>query len=330
MQISLFVASPGDVLERHGPVDHVVSQLNATTCRDLGVVIDVKRWESDAPRGPAERLQGAINPMLDDAEIVLIIFWRRFGTPSGVAPSGTAEEYMRAMSGWRARGHPRALLYFCETPAAPPRHLSEAEHILEVTRFRNAAEKDGLVGLYRTETEFSERLLRDLYEAVHAVVRLRQLPIERSLAASLDRERINCQQSDRPFHTPSLLVALLNRPEGHMRLALETLEPVLPDALLEWLREAEARLSAAPEHRFSEFAWMERPDVRDALARAQAVGRADVSEADLFAACIARGGSTIKALEAKLGAERFTSLTDMMARGDLPQGYDALLKPGGF
>src|SRR3954466_103060 len=84
MNVLLFVASPGDVAERHGPVDQVAAQFNATLGHNLEATLKIIRWETDAPRGPAERPQGAINPLLDQSDIMLGIFWRRCGTPSGV------------------------------------------------------------------------------------------------------------------------------------------------------------------------------------------------------------------------------------------------------
>lgn len=324
MRITVFIASPGDVEERHGPIDQVLEQLNATLCRDLAVTLDAVRWESDAPRGPANRLQGAINPILDDADIVIVLFWRRFGTPSGLAPSGTAEEYTRALKLWKERGYPRPLIYFSDAQAPPPHTIDAARQLLEIARLRQAASTDGLVGTYSTPNEFSTLLGRDLYKMVTNVVELRRLPIERGLAASLDRERIACQQADRPFLTPSLLIALLKRPDGLLRRALENLEPNLSVVISAWLEKATQKLSVAPEHPFVPFNWMDRADFTTALSIAQQDGHDRISERHLFAAAIRRDGSTIAAFRRILGVARFNRLVEAIQTNAVSIGYHHL------
>jgi len=329
MNVLLFVASPGDVAERHGPVDQVAAQFNATLGHNLEATLKIIRWETDAPRGPAERPQGAINPLLDQSDIMLGIFWRRCGTPSGVAASGTIEEYTRALDSWRTRGHPIPLLYFCEAPAPPPKKVAEAEQLVQVARIREAAGRDALIGAYETTEAFTAVLSRDLYRIAAEVIKVHRLPIERGLAFSLLREREACHRADRPFHTPSLLTALLRRPTGLLRLALERLEPGLAYEILAWMEKAEDQLSSAPEHTFEPFEWLDRHDFTAALERATVEGQVKLGERHLASAVLAGAGSTVSALRRRVGAEGFDRLVTLVETNAASPGYGTVFDDTG-
>ena len=67
------------------------------------------RWETDAypgfhPEGP----QGLIDAILriEDCDILIGIFWKRFGTPVSDACSGTAHEFQRAYEAWQEHQRP--------------------------------------------------------------------------------------------------------------------------------------------------------------------------------------------------------------------------------
>jgi hypothetical protein len=62
--------------------------------------LEVHRWETDSypgfhPEGP----QGLIDPILkiEDCDILIGIFWRRFGTPTTDAKSGCRFSLMRRL-----------------------------------------------------------------------------------------------------------------------------------------------------------------------------------------------------------------------------------------
>src|SRR5258706_13391341 len=86
--LRLFVASPRDVQEERSRMPKVVESLNRTLGKLLNVVIELWRWAADAPPGVGEP-QALIDPELDDADVVLVIFWNRFGTPASNGVTGT-------------------------------------------------------------------------------------------------------------------------------------------------------------------------------------------------------------------------------------------------
>jgi len=88
----LFIASPGDVASERDALDRVVREVNQTHGAPLGYVIELWRWETHAVPGGG-RPQAVINDQIPEYDIFIGIMWRRFGTPTGVAGSGTEEEY---------------------------------------------------------------------------------------------------------------------------------------------------------------------------------------------------------------------------------------------
>ena len=56
---------------------------------------------------------------ISDADVVVGIFWKRFGTPTGDAQSGTEHELRNAWEAWRKNGRPDVMVYF--STSRPPR-----------------------------------------------------------------------------------------------------------------------------------------------------------------------------------------------------------------
>src|SRR5205085_12688396 len=112
----VFVASPGDVQEERSRLPKVIDSLNKTLGTLLGVVVELWRWEADAQPAVGEP-QALINPELDAADVVLVILWNRFGTPTAAGTTGTESEVLRSLQRWGRARHPQVMVYFCQRPA---------------------------------------------------------------------------------------------------------------------------------------------------------------------------------------------------------------------
>jgi hypothetical protein len=114
--VRVVVASPGDVARERAVAQTVVDELNRGVAADRGCRLSLWRWEIDARPGMhLEGLQGLIDELMDieDIDVVVGLFWKRFGTPTGEAASGTEHELRRAWAAWRERGRPEVMVYFC-------------------------------------------------------------------------------------------------------------------------------------------------------------------------------------------------------------------------
>ncbi|HYN81826.1 MAG TPA: hypothetical protein VES88_10025 [Gemmatimonadaceae bacterium] len=179
--VRVFLASPGDVLNERERAGVVVESLNRTLESELGIRIELIRWETHvAPlMGRPEEvvLEGV---RMSESDVFVGILWLRFGTPTGgVRPesggpilSGTEEEFHLAYESWKRTGRPQVMFYRCTRPPEDIRSL-EADQYGNVARFfarfEHNQEHPGLVGTYSEPEEFERRLREDL---THVVRRL--------------------------------------------------------------------------------------------------------------------------------------------------------------
>lgn len=163
-KIRLFVASPSDVRVERDHLKRVVDELNTTVAPYKNCVVELVRWETHCNPGMG-RPQGVINSQIGPYEIFLGIMWRRFGTPTGVAESGTEEEFRRAYKCWESDQSTHILFYFNQAPFSP-RTEEELQHCGSVLRFRKELESRGLVWEYRDAVDFPEVVRPHLYRIV--------------------------------------------------------------------------------------------------------------------------------------------------------------------
>jgi hypothetical protein len=120
--LRIVVASPGDVAKERKHVQDAVDEVNKTIAHRAGLHLDVWKWETDAAPGfhvdgPKGRIDESMK--IDDADIVIAIFWRRFGTPVDDAGSGTEHELRKAYDAWKKNKRPEIWVYFCVDRFSP-------------------------------------------------------------------------------------------------------------------------------------------------------------------------------------------------------------------
>ncbi|MGH8733941.1 MAG: NB-ARC domain-containing protein, partial [Burkholderiales bacterium] len=153
--------SPGDVQAERGRLEAIVDEVNRGVARERGCWLSLWRWETDAHPGlHLEGPQGLIDDAMriDDADVVVGIFWKRFGTPTSDAGSGTEHELRRAWTAWQRRGRPQVMVYFCERRYMPE-GSAEAAQLQRVLSFREAMPNEQLWWRYVTVADF-ERAVR--------------------------------------------------------------------------------------------------------------------------------------------------------------------------
>lgn len=95
--VRLSFCEPSDVLPEIKIGRDIVNQWNRNHSEGYGLTVQDKHWISDAHPEMGNRPQAIINrQIIDDSDIVVAIFWKRFGSPTGIASSGTEEEIHRA------------------------------------------------------------------------------------------------------------------------------------------------------------------------------------------------------------------------------------------
>lgn len=78
-----------------------------------------------------EDSQDVVNRQIGDFDLFVGVMWKRFGSPTKRAESGTEEEFERAYATYKEFGKPRIMFYFRTTPFYPKTEK-------ELTQFRKA------------------------------------------------------------------------------------------------------------------------------------------------------------------------------------------------
>ena len=158
--IEVMIASPSDVGAERAIVRDVILEWNAVNSKDRGILLQPVGWESHSAPAMGDRPQEIINKqILKDCDLLIAVFWTKFGTPTGKANSGTAEEIDEHL----ASGKP-ALIYFSAEPVVPDSIDSEQYKALKA--FEREKMSQGLFARYNSKTEFREKLVRQLAQTI--------------------------------------------------------------------------------------------------------------------------------------------------------------------
>ncbi|HXH93432.1 MAG TPA: DUF4062 domain-containing protein, partial [Thermoanaerobaculia bacterium] len=205
-RLKLFVASPGDVQRERDHVVAVVDELNRGIAPQAGYTLEAVRWQTHA-RPDMGRAQQVIFNQIGDADLFVGIMWQRFGTPSGVADSGTEEEFEYALGHWERERRPRCLFYFGAAPIVPPQSVDAAKQLLKVAEFRERIGRIALAFRYDGDAHFKDMLREHLQQVLMQEFPRSRPPLDPNLEALLELEKQRCRQADVEFKTPNLLLA---------------------------------------------------------------------------------------------------------------------------
>jgi len=160
--LSVFVASPSDVDEERNRLEEVIRDLNTAWARELGIRLELVRWETHAYPSFGKDPQSVINDQIpDDYDLFIGLMWYRFGTPTGRAGSGTVEEFQRAKERFdKNQSSLQLMVYFKDVPVPVPPSKLDSSQLAKVTEFRsNLGNEGGLYWSFVSVEEF-EKLVR--------------------------------------------------------------------------------------------------------------------------------------------------------------------------
>jgi len=212
--LKIFIASPGDVkLEREKAREEIVGL--QPVAQKLGYMLEAVGWETHATPGMG-RSQELINAHVRECDLFIGMLWRKFGSPTGEAESGTLEEFNLARERHAKERTPEIMLYFREVH---PDFLSDpGPQLQKVLDFKRQIE-DGHLALYQNyrDPEHLAHLLRQhlteyLAKLVPAVenrpdapsVRTVEAPSLSAFTEHLEYCRTALQKTARPLHLRTL------------------------------------------------------------------------------------------------------------------------------
>ena len=166
---SVFVASPGDVKSERESLDKVIDEVNLTHGIPFDYELDLLTWEKNAfPAAGAP--QTVINEIIDAYDIFIGIMWKRFGTPTPVAGSGTEEEYRIAYRSWEKNPEIGIMFYFSKQPFFP-QTADEIDQLGKVFKFKQELNTKSLTWEYDNPTDFEAKIRKHLCLRMNAIIK---------------------------------------------------------------------------------------------------------------------------------------------------------------
>jgi hypothetical protein len=164
-KLSVFVASPSDTSAERNCLAGVVDELNHGLALDHDYVLELVKWETHAWPARGVDVQDVINRQINTPDIFILILWKRIGTPSGRAKSGTIEEFERAYDAAKAGQNIDFLTYFKRTPYYP--EAEDIDQIRQVLEFRGRIQNLGMLTWDFVDTsEFRDNVRKHLTQVV--------------------------------------------------------------------------------------------------------------------------------------------------------------------
>lgn len=146
--VKLVFCGPNDVAEEIGIAKEIVEKWNQLNAESRGFWVKHHHWLTDVYPDLAKRAQDVPNrQIIDPAKILVAIFWSRFGTPTGIADSGTQEEILRAADAGK-----KVMVYFSDLEPKPAD--ADARQIESLWQFRQILRARGIARNFNSRAEF--------------------------------------------------------------------------------------------------------------------------------------------------------------------------------
>lgn len=153
---NVMIASPVDVQAERNSIREIVLAWNATHSFSRKVVLQPVGWETHSTPSMEENGQAIINKqLLDNADLLIAVFWTRLGTPTAHAESGTVEEIKRHIEAKKP-----AMIYFSSQPVQPDSVDPDQYRLLK--EFKSWCMEKGLIEEYDNMGDFNKKLSRQL------------------------------------------------------------------------------------------------------------------------------------------------------------------------
>lgn len=162
--LRVVIASPEDVQKERNALPNILNKLNKGLAGELGLRLEPWQWKTDAfPGFQKDGPQGQIDASMriEDSDIVIGIFSRRFGTPIENGQSGTEHELLRAYEAWKANKRPYIMVYFNQNPPSP-QNTADLDQLRAILEFKDRFPKEGLWWQYKGSTDFATRIREHL------------------------------------------------------------------------------------------------------------------------------------------------------------------------
>lgn len=153
---NVMLASPSDVMEERDAATKIILDWNNVNSKVRKIVLMPIRWEINSIPAMGERPQELINKqLLENADLLIGIFWTRIGTPTGKAQSGSVEEIEKHINSGRP-----TMLYFSDKPVVL--NSIDSKQYKALTKLKKEYQKKGLIQTFDSLSDFENKFRREL------------------------------------------------------------------------------------------------------------------------------------------------------------------------
>lgn len=170
--IKVFLASPSDVQTERESLSRLIDDINDVLtflAPEQRIALELVRYETHAYPDIGQPQEVINRQIPTDYDIFVGVMWRRCGTPTKTAPSGTIEEFWRAYARRKQSNLPKVMFYFCDEPIPMPSR-EELTQLGQVIEFRTKLAPIGLTQSYPRHEQFSEFVRGGLLRAIRDIL----------------------------------------------------------------------------------------------------------------------------------------------------------------
>jgi hypothetical protein len=151
---AVLISCPTDIKDEISIINEVVNRWNEINSKRLDCTVTVAHWSVDSYPESGERAQQLVNrQIVTEADVIVGIFWSHFGTPTGLARSGTEEELRLGLELEK-----NIMLYFSEIPI--PNHLINEDELIKINLFKEEYKSIGIYWIFNSLENFKSVFTR--------------------------------------------------------------------------------------------------------------------------------------------------------------------------
>ncbi len=168
----LFVGAPSDVTNEHSIIRGLVEEWNRDHGPAMRARLEFMNWRTHTYPAAGDRPQALVNEQaVDRSDIVAGLFRSRFGSPTGVADSGTEEEIRRGI-----RQRKEVMVYFASLPK--PKQRRGRGELARIEAFKRKYGEHALYHVYTDDAAFEAAFRQHLAATMNKLLEKYPSPVK--------------------------------------------------------------------------------------------------------------------------------------------------------
>lgn len=149
-EYDLLISCQGDIEEFTSVIEEAVKKFNSLFGRTNNVLVNAKYWKEDSYPQMGDKPQAILNRQLvNECDMLIAVFWTKFGSPTDRYGSGTEEEIEEMISAGK-----QVFLYFLDKPCPPSKYSLDYDN---VKKFKEKCNRRGFYAEVSDERALSEK-----------------------------------------------------------------------------------------------------------------------------------------------------------------------------